>query len=86
MSLPGGGGTHFSGSCSKLSISSLVMPCSAPSIGILLAKDPVAIRIFLACTPHQALDLKGLLRSDLLVHKCKGYTYYVLFSMLVHRD
>ena len=62
------------------------MPCSAPSIGILLAKDPVAIRMFLACTPHQASNLKGLVRSDLLMPKCKGSTYYVLYSMLVHGD
>ena len=60
------------------------MPCSAPSIGILLAKDPVAIRMFLACTPQQASNLKGSLHSDPVMSECKGYTYYVLDSMLVH--
>ena len=40
---------HFSGSTSRFRISSEVMACSAPSIGILLAKDPVAMRMFFAC-------------------------------------
>ena len=40
---------HFSGSASRLRISSEVMACSAPSMGILLAKDPVAMRMFFAC-------------------------------------
>ena len=53
---------HFSGSTSRLRISSEVMACSAPSIGILLAKDPVATRMCFACkvpTSNLMLILKS---------------------------
>lgn len=41
---------YLFGSLSKDRTSSEIMPCSAPSIGILEAFEPVAINIFFTCS------------------------------------